>query len=114
MRSCADAEELIQQTSLIELHQVVTTADRLVVDKNLGQAAAAFGPAGHGLAGGIIAIDEIFVIDHPFAIEQPLSPDAVGTKSPSVNFYLGELVVALPLLVRSGLVVSIALEIALG
>lgn len=57
----------------------------LVVDENLRHRTAAVGPLGHFRPCCLVSIDGVLDILHAFAIQQLLSPDAKGTKTPGVN-----------------------------
>jgi hypothetical protein len=73
----------------IEVVEVITPTDVLLIDKDLGDAATAVGAIGHGGAGGFIAIN--FVLDemHTFPPQQQFGPNAIGADLPGVEFDVG-------------------------
>ena len=83
------SEQRIELAAALQGMQVIAAAHMAVVDEDLGKRAAAAGPVGHGVASVLIAVDGVFAIRHPLAIEQLLGADAEGAEAPGVDLDLG-------------------------
>jgi hypothetical protein len=73
----------------IEDIEFIASANRLVVNEDLGHGSAAICPIGHSHTGGSVSVNFVLNELSAFPAQQQLGSNAVGAGLPGVNFDLG-------------------------
>src|SRR4051812_11457667 len=82
-------EHRVQPAAALQLGEIVGAADVSAVDEDLGNGGAAVGALEHLLALAADRIHFIFLIIHPFLLEQPLGAGAIGAAELGVDLDSG-------------------------
>jgi hypothetical protein len=75
----ASGQQRVKRPGVVERVNVITAADMLAADENLGNSPAAIGAACHRLAQAGVVANVDFLESHALLGQEPLGGDAIGT-----------------------------------